>query len=120
VLHEPTYAKLFALGVSGFGLCVDSVAFLSGQCFEFARYFRDASGSRLAIIVPTRNELGDIVDLAAIDLDTSEVALWRGRAAMLGQENVFAPRMGEPLLVHETALDWLRAERTRSKYRNAR
>ncbi len=69
-------------------------------------------GSVEGVIIPIRDECGDMVDLAAWNVDTGMLALWRGAAAMLGGENIFAPRLGAPLLVHEATFDWLRAART--------
>jgi hypothetical protein len=120
ILHQSTYGSLVAQelrseGIRGRGafdaLCVKPVCFLSGGRFEFARYLRDAAGNVLAVIIPARDETGELADLAALNLDTGALAMWRGRVAMLGQENILAPRIGEPLLVHETPIDWLRAER---------
>lgn len=120
VCHDRTYAKLFALGIFGDGvngrwpfyaLAYDAVCFLPGDRFEFGRDMRDATGARDAIIVPAMNEFGELTDLAAWLPHTGELALWRGVVSMLGQNNIFAPRLGEPLLVHENVADWLRAGR---------
>ena len=120
VLNMALYAKLFALGirgraVDGYGpfdsLVYDTVAFLAGGRFEFARYVRDATGAKTAIIIPARDEYLEHVDLVALDLDTGETATWLGRIALLGQEWLSAAMFDEPLLVHETPLDWLRAGR---------
>jgi hypothetical protein len=35
--------------------------------------------------------------------------LWCARGALLGEENLFAPRMTEGLLVHPSPMEWLRA-----------
>jgi hypothetical protein len=120
ILHQPTYFRLVAQGLRSEGirgrgafdtLCVEPVCFLSGGRFEFARYLRDATGNVLAVIIPARDETGELADLAALNLDTGALATRQGRVAMLGQENILAPRIGEPLLVHETPIDWLRADR---------
>jgi hypothetical protein len=119
VLH-PLYSSLFALGVHGAGvnwhgafdaLQVADVIFRPGGWFDFSSEVGTARGSVAGVIIPLRDECGDIVDLAAWNPDDGALALWRGAASMLGAENIFAPRLGEPLLAHETPLDWLRAGR---------
>jgi len=94
-------------------LCADTVVFLPGGAFEFARNMRDQTGARPAIIAAARGMSGDVIDLAAIDLTSRAVALWRGRAALLGGENILAsrPRLEIPLTVHASVLGWLRANR---------
>ena len=119
VLNAALYAKLFALaggqGVDGAGgfdsLVYDVVVSLPGGRFEFARDMRDATGAKVAVIIPARDEYLEHVDLVALDLDTGAIATWLGRVAMLGQEWLSAATFDEPLIVHETALDWLRAGR---------
>jgi hypothetical protein len=120
VLHKATYSKIFALGVHGAGVTgcglfdaleVADVLFRPAGRFDLAREAGAVFGLVAAIIIPVHDETGDIVDLAAWNPDDGALALWRGVAAMLGTENIFAPRLGEPLLVHETPLDWLRAGR---------
>lgn len=119
VLHEPSWRHLHDLGIRSGGmngtrpldaLCVEEVVFLDGGRFGFCR---DAGygGRRVAIIIPARDEFGDLADLAAWHIESGKLALWRGRAAMFGAENVYAPRLCEPLKVHETVKDWLRAGR---------
>jgi hypothetical protein len=120
VLNRPLYSRLFALGVHGAGvngrgpfgaLQFSDVLFRPAGRFDLAREAGAVFGLVSAIIIPVHDETGDIVDLAAWNPDDGALALWRGVAAMLGAENIFAPRFGEPLLVHETPLDWLRAGR---------
>ncbi|MGO9768997.1 MAG: hypothetical protein ACLPSW_05465 [Roseiarcus sp.] len=120
VLHNATYSKLFALGVHGAGVTgcglfdaleVADVLFRPASRFDLAREVGAVFGLVSAIIIPVHDETGDIVDLAAWNPDDGALGLWRGAASMLGAENIFAPRLGEPLLVHETPLDWLRAGR---------
>jgi hypothetical protein len=121
VLRAEIYNALFALGirgggVNGFGafdaLQVADVVFEAAGRFDFCSEVGWARGSVEGVIIPIRDECGDMVDLAAWNVDTGMLALWRGAAAMLGAENIFAPRLGAPLLVHETTFDWLRAART--------
>ncbi len=119
VLNTGLYAKLFALaggqGVDGAGgfdsLVHEVVVFLPGGRFEFARDLRDATGAKAAVIIPARDEDFEHVDLVALDLETSAIATWLGRVAVLGQEWLAAATLDEPLMVHETPLDWLRAGR---------
>lgn len=120
VLNRPLYSRLFAHGVRGAGvngcgpfgaLQFSDVLFRPAGRFDLAREVGAVFGLVSAIIIPVHDETGDIVDLAACNPDDGALALWRGAAAMLGAENIFAPRLGEPLLVHETPLDWLRAGR---------
>jgi hypothetical protein len=119
VLHDRTYAKLFGLGIYGDGvngrgpfdaLACDAVCFLPGRRFECARDMRDARGHEAAIIIPARDEDGELVDLAAWEPDTGALALWRGCVAMLGEEQLNAPRIETPVLtVFADVASWLRA-----------
>jgi len=119
VLH-PLFSRLFALGIHGDGvngrglfddLHVADVIFRAGDRVDFSREVRELRGHVAGVIIPVRDECGDLVDLAAWNPDDGALALWRGVASMLGAETIFASRLGEPLLVHETPLDWLRAGR---------
>jgi hypothetical protein len=119
VLH-PLYSRLFALGIHGDGvngrgafdaLHVADVIFRPGGRFDFSSEVRELRGHVAGIIIPVRDEAGELVDIGAWNVDGGKLALWRGVASMLGAENIFAPRLSEPLLVHETPLDWLRAGR---------
>ena len=96
------------------GLVYDVVVFLPGGRFEFARGLRDATGAKTAIIIPALDEYLQLADLVALDLETGAIATWLGRVAMLGQQWLSAATFDEPLLVHETPLDWLRAGRGRA------
>lgn len=121
VIHEPTWRRLHEIGITGDGmngrrpldaLCVEEVVFLPAAHFEFCRDFGGYERKALAVIIPCRNEFGELTDLAAWRIETDELALWRGRASLLGSENVYAPRLGEPLKVYETVAGWLRSGRT--------
>jgi hypothetical protein len=119
--HEPTYAKLFALGIHGptitsgdlfVALHCDSVCFLPGGRFEFARDMRDPSGHVLAVIIPALDEWGQTIDLVAWRLDSGAVATWRGEAVMLGEEQINATRLEvDGLRAFPSPLEWLRAGR---------
>jgi hypothetical protein len=84
------------------------VVYFSGGGFEFAACEPGSIG-RLAIIFVIRNHLGDPIDLAAWSGGKRRPALWCARGALLGEENLFVPRMTEGLLVHPSPIEWLRA-----------
>jgi hypothetical protein len=109
---EATHCQLWALGVRWTAaLCFESVVFLPGGRFEFARDVLDASGAVVAIVFPAPDDLSQLLDIAAWDPETGRLALLLGRVAMLGQDNLYGWRLGEPLAMHETPLDWLKADR---------
>jgi hypothetical protein len=123
-LHKATYSKLFALGIFGDGvngrgafdaLHVADVIFRPGGRFDFSRDVREVRGHVAGAIIPARNECGDLVDLAAWNVDDGELALWRGVASMLGEDQLNAPRIeSETLAVFAVFADvasWLRAGR---------
>lgn len=120
VLH-PLYSSLFALGIHGDGvngrgafdaLHVDDVTFRPGGRFDFSREVREARGSVAGVIIPARDECGDLIDLAAWNVDDGELALWRGVASMLGEDWTAAPRIeSEALAVFADVASWLRAGR---------
>ena len=93
-----------ALGSSS--LMLRGRVLLSGRRFEFEPDHEAAVG---AFVWPAFDEFGDAADLVAWR-PSAPPALWRGACCMLGQELVFGPRF-EPLRVHESTLDWLRAGR---------
>jgi hypothetical protein len=117
-LH-PIWPTIYRLGVrddraSGRfldALQVTDVIFLESERFDFAAEVGALRGTVAAIAFPVFDEFGEIIDLAVWNVDGGKLALWRGVASMLGAENVFAPRLGQPLLAHETPLEWLRAGR---------
>jgi hypothetical protein len=84
------------------------VVYFSGGGFEFAACERGSIG-RLAIIFVIRNHVGDPIDLAAWSGGKRRPALWCARGALLGEENLFASRMTEGLLVHPSMFQWLRS-----------
>ncbi len=90
-------------------ICRDRVVFSEdGRTFEFERDVRHDS-ARGAYVVPCLDEDGNTIDIAA--WRPGMLATWLGRAPLLGGEMVDVPRLGEPLNVHETVFDWLRAGR---------
>ena len=120
VLH-PLYSSLFALGIHGEGvnghgafdaLHVADVIFRPGGRFDFSRDVREVYGHVAGVIIPARDERGDLVDLAAWNVDGGELALWRGVASMLGDDWVNAPRIeSDALAVFPDVASWLRAGR---------
>lgn len=57
------------------------------------------------------NEAGDLVDIVAFTLDGS-FASWLGRAAILGERSMFAPRIRAPALgVFRDPIEWLANQR---------
>jgi hypothetical protein len=113
VVSDPGwYSGISALGIGDArDLHFDSVVFLAGGRFEFARDLCDASGNAVALIIPVYDDLSALTDLAAFNLDTGKLGIWRGRVPMLGAENLYGWRLGDPLVMHETPLDWLKANR---------
>lgn len=78
--------------------------------FEFARNVSSAVGGEEAFTLALFDAAGDPSDVVAV-WPERPTSLWLGRVAMLGEEQVRMLRFGEPLDVHETFLDWLRADR---------
>jgi hypothetical protein len=121
LLHGPTYDALYRLGIYGTALTgadafdalhVEAVRFLGNDRFEFAREMSEPCESTLAVIIPCRNEFGRTVDLVAWEIDTSKLAAWRGEAAMLGEDQIDAPRIEyDGLRIYPGPLDWLHAGR---------
>lgn len=91
-----------------FAIAADLVVF-DGDHFEFARYCDGEPTASFIFLV--RNEHGDLADLAAWVPATGQLVTWLGHVAMLGEQNTLAPRIGDPLAVHETPLEWLKASR---------
>jgi hypothetical protein len=84
-----------------------SVAF-GEQYFDFA-VDTDASAVP-AFIVIARDEFGVTDDLVAFD-SRGRFAPGLGRARLLGEQTILAPRLGEPLRVFADVWAWLRADR---------
>jgi hypothetical protein len=93
------------------GLHAAKVCFWESGLFDFDDEAGDPSGAITAVIIECPDEYGDIADLAAWRPDAGKSALWRGRVFALGQDQLLAPRGGEPLMVYATVWAWLRAGR---------
>ncbi len=92
----------------------------TGWCLATARVervgrrfdFRPEDGVG-AFVTVARDEDGWGVDLVAWDPKGEWITPWvGGEVAVLGQHELLAPRLGEPLAVHRDALSWLRAGRS--------
>lgn len=106
------YARLWGQGVRNMAaLHVEPVVFLPNNRFEFARNARDPSAAVVAVVFLAPDDLGNPSDLAAWEPETGRLALWLGRVSMLGQDNLYGWRVGEPLVVHEMPIEWLQAGR---------
>ncbi len=80
-----------------------------GKRFEFERISRYHIDADPAFIVLALDLDGQPADLMAWRPDPRGfLASWTGRAPLLGAEQLEMPRLGEPLRVHETPLEWLR------------
>jgi hypothetical protein len=108
----PTHTGLSARGIrETAGLYVEPIVFLPNGRFEFARDAHDGSGAVVAVIFLAPDDFGKAFDLGAWEPETGRLALWLGRVSMLGQDNLSDWRLGDPLMVHETPLEWLQAGR---------
>lgn len=75
--------------------------------FSKDRFAPDDDGEP-ALIVEGLDEFGGLVDCVAIGLDSGQVASHSGAIWALGMETIY-PSFGEPIDVHRTAWDWMRA-----------
>lgn len=65
-----------------------------------------------ALIIPLRDEYGDVADLLAWFPREDRAALWIGSVCLAGQQEIAMAAGGqEPVCVHATILEWLRTER---------
>jgi hypothetical protein len=117
-LDDTQHAWLLARGISASAMEADpycssgplrfaSVVF-GEQYFDFAI---DGDASAVpAFIVIARDEFGVTDDLVAFD-GQGQLAPGLGRARLLGEQTIRAPRLGEPLRVFEDVWGWLRGNR---------
>jgi len=68
---------------------------------------------RDALVFLARNDLAEPCDMVAWTLSLKRLASWYGAAAILGADDILAPRMISPgvLMVHRTPVGWLKAGR---------
>ena len=91
-------------------LRADHVMYGSHGSFAFARDTH-YDGAKQAFTIIATTAYGAI-DIAAWQPATNQVGLWLNRAFALGEEQIWAPRLGdEPLPIWRTPLNWLRAGR---------
>jgi hypothetical protein len=117
-LDDTQRAWLLAQGISASAMEADpdyasgplrfASVFFSDQYFDFA-IGTDAMAVP-AFIVIARNEFGVTDDMVAFD-GQGRRATGLGRARLLGEQMILAPRLGEPLRVFEDVWAWLRADR---------
>jgi hypothetical protein len=120
-LSREIYDRLFALGIRGLGvsgrgpfdaLQFSDVIFRPAGRFDFAGEIGLVREQVGAIIIPARDETGEIIDLVAWNTQTGALALWSGDACMLGADQLTAPRVDmDALPVFPDAAAWLRAGR---------
>ena len=101
---------LVAEGVNPLLVGVDDVAPAGAGLWR-----REFQGSR-AWIIPVYSLSGDgIVDLLALPHDRPATVYWRytAQGVVLGYENILSADYDhEPLVLHETPMDWMRAGKT--------
>jgi len=101
-------------GVSTTAMCEPSpiffakIALQNGGVFDFVTV--EEEGTR-AFVVMVNDEFGEPADICAWCPRMRRPALWLGAVCMLGQDEVNAPTLGEPLRIFRNPLGWLRAER---------
>ena len=93
-----------ALHDEGFALVAAKVV------FHHVRFDIDAGGVA-AILILARDATGDVADLVAWRPRDEQIATLLGRAAMLGEEQLFDPVGDLPVAVCRTPLEWLQADR---------
>lgn len=89
------------------------VEFLPGGRFEFEQHRRlsiEVKAVR-AFLILIEDEMGDAIDIAAWSPHLEKVALWRGIAWAIGQDQALAPRLTDELPVWRDPLGWLREGR---------
>jgi hypothetical protein len=87
------------------GLRLDRVIYVDDRHFEFPQHHSGDDAGAMTFIC--RDHLGDPIDIAAWSPHVPILASWLGRAALLGEQNLFTPRMSDGLRVYPTPLEWL-------------
>jgi len=92
-------------------LCEGTVLWADPHRFELAHLCRSCGSGEgePAFIIPIRDHMNRLVDLAAWDRPTKRLGTWLGIGWALGQSSVLRPRLSEGLPVHRSPLDWMRA-----------
>lgn len=120
-LHQKALDWFTENGVNGLALAktmwghfdfvnVDDVVWLPRKTFEFARH-KKADEITSACTFLIRDQFVEPLDIVAWQATTGRIATWLGRAALMGEDQLFAPRLAEGLQVHETPLEWFRERR---------
>jgi hypothetical protein len=92
---------------------LDEVIFHPHAGFEFARYAKAKRQPVKAIILMALTSRNEPLDLVAWSVKTGQVAAWRNRATILGEENLMASRVNASgsLVIHRTPLGYLKSRR---------
>lgn len=94
----------------GYTVAVERVVF-DGNRFDFARDLDD-TGAAMALLIAARDEAGDITDIVATRPSAGQIASWLGRVGLLGEQNLWAPRLGsDAITIHPDVISWLADER---------
>jgi hypothetical protein len=121
LLHQAALDWFTANGVNALSLAktpwdeydfvnIDDVVWHACGAFEFARYSKGEKADSACTFV-VRDSLGFPLDIVAWQATTGRVATWLGRASMIGEDQLFAPRLTEGLPVFETPLGWFQERR---------
>ncbi len=106
----PVLALISAADGTGHCIRQDRVEARDGR-LEFARYVNHEM-VRDALVALAFDRDGRAADIVAWRTGHEPfVASWLGRCALLGEDHLDMPRLGEPLRVHADVLNWLRADR---------
>src|SRR5580658_363337 len=114
-LKWPEFQRLMGDGVSAAALiwrdlpARELVIFHDNRSlFDFAAAGEE--GAISALIFLAYDEFGDPADLVAWDPQQERIGAWFGAVALLGEENLWGPRLakGGALSVFESPLAWLR------------
>jgi hypothetical protein len=121
-LPQAQISKLIANGVPplapsrdpdeyGFTVAAHHVVF-DGTRFKFARELDEAAEAVSSLIFAARDQAGDVAHIVAARPSDGLIASWLGRVGMLGQQNLWAPRLGsDAITVHADVISWLTDER---------